>query len=74
MDGDFITKYCHKKTRVYLVSQLTLPVALINERLSEGLDPKAFQFMRYVRCPDTGVDCMRYGEVMLKVKVVPRAS
>jgi uncharacterized repeat protein (TIGR04076 family) len=74
VDGNFITKFCPKKMCVYLVSQLTVPVALINERLSEGLDPEDFHFMRYVRCPDTGVECMGYGEVMLKVKVVPRVK
>jgi hypothetical protein len=57
---------------VYLLSQLTIPVAQINERLSEGLDPNDFHFMRYVRCLDVGVECMGYGEVMLKVQVVPR--
>ncbi|MBI5568563.1 MAG: hypothetical protein HY914_01310 [Desulfomonile tiedjei] len=72
MDGNFITKLCPKRMCVYLVSQLTIPVALVNERLSEGLAPNDFHFMRQVRCPDTGVDCLGYGEVMLKVEVVPR--
>lgn len=72
MDGNFITKLCPKKMCVYLISQLTIPVALINERLSEGLEPDDFHFMRYLRCPDTGVECHGYGEVMLKVQVVPR--
>ena len=71
-DGNFITKLCPKKMCVYLMSQLTVPVALINERLSEELEPNDFHFMRYVRCPDTGVDCYGYGQVMLKVQVVPR--
>ena len=72
VDGNFITKLCPKRMCVYLVSQLTVPVALINERLSEDLDPNDFHFMRYVRCPDTGVECLGYGEVMVKVKVIPR--
>jgi hypothetical protein len=72
VDGNFITRLCPKRMCVYLVSQLTVPVALINERLSEGLDPNDFHFMRYVRCLDTGVECMGYGEVMLQVNVVPR--
>ncbi len=72
VDGNFITKLCPKKMCVYLISQLTIPVALINERLSEGHDPRDFHFMRYVRCPDVGVQCLGYGEVMLKVQVVPR--
>jgi len=72
VDGNFITKLCPKKMCVYLLSQLTMPVALINERLSEGHDPNDFHFMRYVRCPDVGVECLGYGEVMLKVQVVPR--
>ncbi len=72
VDGSFITKLCPNKLCVYLISQLTIPVALINERLSECLEPNDFHFMRYVRCPDTGVDCYGYGEVILKVQVVSR--
>ena len=72
--GNFITKLCPKRMCVYLISQLTIPVALINERLSESLEPNDFHFMRYLRCLDTGVDCYGYGEVMLKVQVVPRVK
>lgn len=74
VDGNFISKLCPKKMCVYLISQLAIPVALINERLSEGLEPNDFHFMRYVRCPDAGVECYGYGEVMLKVQIVPRAQ
>jgi hypothetical protein len=56
------------------ISQLTIPVALINERLSEALDPGNFHFMRYVKCLDTGVDCLGFGEVMMKVRVIPRVK
>jgi uncharacterized repeat protein (TIGR04076 family) len=72
VDGNFITKLCPKKMCVYLVSQLVVPVAQINERLSEGHDPDDFHFMRVVRCPDAGVECLGYGDVMLRVRVVPR--
>lgn len=72
VDGNFITKLCPKRMCVYLISQLTVPVALINERLSEEKTPNDFHFMRYVRCPDTGVECLGYGEVMVKVQVIPR--
>jgi hypothetical protein len=74
VDGNLISKLCPKKICVYLISQLTILVALINERLSEGLEPNDFHFMRYLRCPDTGVDCYGYGEVMLKVQVVSRVK
>jgi uncharacterized repeat protein (TIGR04076 family) len=74
VDGNFITKLCPKKMCVYLISQLVIPVALINERLSEALDPNDFHFMRYVRCLDAGVECMGYGQVMMKVQVVPRVK
>ena len=74
VDGNFITKLCPKRMCVYLISQLTLPVAMINERLSEGLEPNDFHFMRYVRCPDTGVECLGYGDVMMKVHVIPRVT
>ena len=72
VDGNFIAKLCPKKMCVYLISQLIVPVALINERLSEGMNPGDFHFMRYVRCLDVGVECLGYGEVMLKINVVPR--
>ncbi len=72
VDGNLITKLCPKRVCVYLVSQLAVPVALINERLSEGLEPNAFHFMRAVRCPDAGVHCLGYGEVKMRVRVVPR--
>ena len=72
VDGNFIGKLCPKKMCVYLISQLAIPVALINERLSENLDPNPFHFMRYVRCLDAGVECYGYGEVLLKVEVTPR--
>ena len=74
LDGNFITKLCPKKMCVYLVSQLTIPVALINERLSEGHEPNDFHFMRYIRCPDVGVECLGYGEVMMRVRVIPRVD
>jgi hypothetical protein len=72
VDGNFISKFCPQRLCVYLISQLPVPVALINERLSEGLDPNLFHFMHQVRCLDAGVECAGYGEVRLEVKVVPR--
>ncbi len=74
VDGNLITKLCPKKVCVYLVSQLTIPVALVNERLSEGCEPDGFHFMRFVRCPDVGVECLGYGEVMMRIRVIPRAD
>ena len=72
VDGNFIGKLCPKRMCIYLISQLVVPVALINERLSEGLDPNQFHFMHNVRCPDSGVECSGYGQVTLKVSVIPR--
>ncbi len=72
VDGNFISKLCPKRLCVYAVSQLVVPVALINERLSEALDPNQFHFMKNVRCPDVGVECSGYGGIMMKVQVVPR--
>jgi uncharacterized repeat protein (TIGR04076 family) len=72
VDGNFVTKLCPPRMCVYLMAQMQVPVALINERLSEGLEPNQFHFMKYLRCPDAGVECAGYGEVMVEVKVVPR--
>jgi hypothetical protein len=41
---------------------------------SEGLPANDFHFMRYVRCLYVGVDCLGYGEVMVKIQAVPRIS
>jgi len=74
VDGNLITRLCPKKVCVYLISQLTIPIALINERLSEGCDPDDFHFMRLVRCPDVGVYCLGYGEIMMKIVVIARTE
>ncbi len=74
VDGNFITKLCPSRLCVYAISQLAILVALINERLSEGLDPNQFHFMHQVRCLDVGVECAGYGEVRFEVKVVPRVK
>jgi uncharacterized repeat protein (TIGR04076 family) len=74
VNGNFITKLCPARLCVYAISQLAVPVALINERLGEGLDPNQFHFMHQVRCLDAGVACGGYGEVRFEVKVVPRVK
>lgn len=71
-DGNFISKLCPKRLCVYAVSQMAVPVALINERLSENLDANAFHFMHQVRCLDVGVDCAGYGGIRMEISVVPR--
>lgn len=73
-DGNFLAKLCPKRICVYLAAQLMVPVALINERFSEGLDPNRFHFVRQVRCPDVGVECGGYGEVTLEVSAVDRSE
>ena len=72
VDGNFITELCPGRMCVYLASQLILPVALINERLSEGLTPGDTHGFRVVRCPDVGVRCLGYGSVTARVEVVKR--
>ena len=72
VDGNFIAKLCPKRLCVYLVGQMQIPVALINERLSEELEPNAFHFMHRVNCPDVGVNCGGYGQVTLQVEVKSR--
>jgi len=74
VDGNFITKRCPNKMCAYLISQMIIPIALINERLSEGLDPNPFHFMRVVHCLDAGVDCQGYGQVTIEIKVIPRVA
>lgn len=73
-DGNFVAKLCPRRICVYLASQMVVPVALINERLSEGLEPNAFHFMHQVACPDLGVACQGYGRVVVKVGAEPRSE
>ena len=72
VDGNFVSKLCPPRLCVYAVAQFAIPVALINERLSEGLDPNQFHFMKVVQCPDLGVHCDGYGQARFEIKVVPR--
>jgi uncharacterized repeat protein (TIGR04076 family) len=72
VDGNFISDLCPKRLCVYALAQFVVPVALINERLSEGLEPNLIHFMKFVQCPDMGVDCAGYGQVRFEMKVVPR--
>jgi uncharacterized repeat protein (TIGR04076 family) len=72
VDGNLLSSLCPKRLCVYAVAQFVVPVALINERLSEGLDPNQFHFMKFVQCPDVGVECTGYGQVRFEMKVVPR--
>jgi hypothetical protein len=74
VDGNFIPKLCPEKMCADLISQLIIPAALINERLSEEPEPNDFHFIRLVRCLDTGVECCGDGEVLLRVQVVPRVK
>ena len=70
--GNLISKRCPQRLCVFLVSQLALPVALMNERLCAGLEPSGIFFMRQTRCLDTGVACKGYGEVLVEVRAVLR--
>jgi uncharacterized repeat protein (TIGR04076 family) len=72
VDGNFIAKLCPPRLCVYALSQFVVPVALINERLGEDLDPNQFHFMKFVQCPDAGVECAGYGRVRFEIKAVPR--
>ncbi|MBU1229217.1 MAG: hypothetical protein KKA55_06205 [Proteobacteria bacterium] len=72
--GNFIAKRCPQRLCVYLVSQLALPVALINERFCAGLPPEGFHFMRQVHCLDTGVACKGYGGVLVEITAVSRRA
>ncbi len=42
VNGNFLTKLCPPRLCVYAMSQLVVPVALINERLAKGWTPTCF--------------------------------
>ena len=66
VDGNFIPKFCPSRLCVYAISQLAVPVALINERLSEGLDPNQFHFMHQVAAAWSGRSVSSYGGYRVK--------
>ncbi|BBD08657.1 hypothetical protein [Desulfovibrio ferrophilus] len=70
--GNFIAKRCPQRMCVYLISQLALPLGLMNERFCAGLDPNGIHFMRRVNCLDAGVACKGYGAVQVGISAVPR--
>ena len=65
VDGNFIPKFCPPRLCVYAISQLAVPVALINERLSEGLRPQPVSFHASGPLPGRGrrLRRLRRGEV-----------
>ncbi|MCB2187177.1 MAG: hypothetical protein KQJ78_12210 [Deltaproteobacteria bacterium] len=76
-DGNLLAKHCPPRLCIYAMAQLVLPVALINERLSEGLEPNGFHFMHEVACPDLGPGCRGYGQMRMRVRAelrVPRPA
>lgn len=70
--GNLISKRCPQRLCVFLVSQLALPVALMNERLCAGLEPSGIFFMRQVHCLDTGAACKGYGGVLVEISAIRR--
>lgn len=60
-DGDFTAKLCPKRMCVYAMTQLVVPMALIDKRLSGGREPNAFHYMHQVAWPDVGVRRERLG-------------
>lgn len=53
---------------VSVLSLLYPVVDAVSNALAEGYDPKPFA-ERFIRCPDTGIECGGYGRVLLKVTV-----
>ncbi|MGD8561273.1 MAG: hypothetical protein PVG03_02005 [Desulfarculaceae bacterium] len=74
VDGNLLSRRCPKKMCVYLLAQMTAPVALINERLIEGLSPNELHFMGQFHCPDSGAECRGYGRVMVRISALLRAE
>lgn len=70
--GNFIADRCPRRMCVYLLSQLALPLGLMNERFCAGLEPNGIHLMRRVNCLDAGVACKGYGTVQVAVSAVDR--
>ena len=71
--GRQFNKYYQKHGK-YLRLKGLQPKTIEAYKRAIDLEPNDFHFMRYVRCPDAGIECFGYGEVMVQVKVVPRVK
>jgi len=58
LDGGLVLERCTGRLCAHLITQFAMPVALICERLSEGLEPEDFHFRRIVRCGNGCIECV----------------
>ncbi len=59
-----------KKVCPYLMPAMTRMMAIIQERLYEGLDPRPFFYRGH--CDDIGLDCGGWGEVLIEASILER--
>lgn len=70
LNGGLVVEHCPRRLCIHLISQFALPVSLICERISEGLNPQDFHFARQVRCDNLSADCMPNGGVFARLRIV----
>jgi len=70
--GNLQPTHSPERVCVYLVSQLAPVIARINEKLMQSSDFDDLYFLRYAHCPDVGVENSGYGEVAVRVRIIPR--
>jgi hypothetical protein len=69
MDRAYVHGYDHREN-IRLQDQASTLVELLQSDTSCPAGSR----MRYVRCPDVGVECLGSGEVKLKVEVIRREN
>jgi len=59
-----------KKVCPYIMPSMARLMAVIQERMYEGLDPQPFFYRAH--CEDVGLKCGGWGQVLIEVKIADR--
>ncbi|MBN1574592.1 MAG: TIGR04076 family protein [Deltaproteobacteria bacterium] len=69
--GNLMTKLCPKRICVHALGPLSALVFTANELIYAGADPNEMRFPE-VSCPDVGLECGGWGQIVMKLRVEDR--
>jgi len=69
--GNLLTKLSPKRICIHALGPLSALIFTANELIYAGADPNEMRFPE-VSCPDVGLECGGWGQIVMKVKVEDR--
>ncbi len=69
--GNLLTKLCPMNICIHALTPLSALIFTTNELIYAGVDPNEMRFPE-VSCPDVGLECGGWGQIVMKLKVEDR--